>query len=67
MPAPKVKAGESQQDYVSRCMSDLNHEYADDAQRAAICYNTYRDSNTAKEIGGLLDRIKKAILPVSKK
>jgi hypothetical protein len=39
----KVKPGESEQDYVSRCMGsqDMISEFPDEEQRAAVCYSTY--------------------------
>jgi hypothetical protein len=42
MPIPKPKAEETEQEYISRCMSDdkLQQEYADD-QRYAICKLTW--------------------------
>jgi hypothetical protein len=42
MPIPKPKAEETEQEYISRCMSDekLKDEYPDD-QRYAICKLTW--------------------------
>ena len=39
----KVKPGETEQDYVSRCMGsqDMISEFPDEEQRAAVCYSTY--------------------------
>ena len=43
MPVPQPHSGESEQDFVSRCMAnDAMQEYDDD-QRAAICYSTFRE------------------------
>ena len=41
MPIPKPTDGESEKDFVSRCISKIIDEY-DQSQAAAICYNTYR-------------------------
>lgn len=43
MPIPKVRSGESEKDYMSRCMSDATMvaEYGRD-QRVAICLTKYR-------------------------
>lgn len=45
MPIPKPNAGESEQEFVSRCIGDIYDEYGQE-QGSAICYNTYR-----KEVG----------------
>ena len=42
MPIPKVKPGEAESEYVSRCMKEIGGEYDDNAQAVAICYSTYR-------------------------
>lgn len=41
MPIPSVKSGQSEQEYVSECISAIYDEYGQE-QSAAICYNTYR-------------------------
>ena len=43
MPIPKPTGEENEDQFVSRCMSELNSEYPDEGQRAAICYNAYRE------------------------
>jgi len=45
MPIPSVKSGQSEQEYVSECISAIIDEYGQE-QSAAICYSTYR-----KEVG----------------
>src|SRR5262245_44347605 len=47
MPIPTPHAGESQDDFVSRCSSALADEYPDEKQRAAICYGAWRDRDKA--------------------
>ena len=45
MPIPKPKAGESQKDFMTRCMSDntMVNEYGKD-QRLAICSTSFKDN-----------------------
>ena len=43
MPIP-TPSGESQKEYISKCMSAIGGEYPQD-QALAICYNTYREEN----------------------
>ena len=44
MPIPSVNSGESEQDFVSRCIGEISGEYEQE-QAAAICYNTYRSES----------------------
>jgi len=44
MPIPKPNKGESQSDFVSRCIPELYPEYNDEQQSAAICIRTYEES-----------------------
>lgn len=50
MPLPKPKAEETQEQFVSRCMSDnqMMIEYKRQDQRLAVCYVTWRDRNKTK-------------------
>ena len=50
MPLPKPKANETQEEVVSRCMSDdqMMIEYKRQDQRLAVCYVTWRDRNKKK-------------------
>lgn len=43
MPIPAPQKNETEQDYVSRCISEIYDEYGQE-QGSAICYNTYRKS-----------------------
>ena len=43
MPIPKPNMGESESDFVGRCISEISNEY-DQEQAVAICFNTYRES-----------------------
>jgi hypothetical protein len=40
MPFPKINPGESQDEFVQRCMADdtMTQEYPNEQQRLAICY-----------------------------
>ncbi len=44
MPIPKPISGESENEFLKRIMADetMNREYPQQAQRAAIAYNTWR-------------------------
>lgn len=49
MPIPNPKKGQTEQEYVSECISAIYDEYGQE-QSAAICYNTYRKSkNMSRE------------------
>ena len=50
MPIPKPKSNESQEEFISRCMSDekMKSDY-DNEQRYAICINTYTEMNEVIE------------------
>ena len=41
MPIPTPTAAETEQEFVSRCMSEISGEYEQD-QALGICYSTYR-------------------------
>jgi hypothetical protein len=43
MPIPIPKKGQTEQEYVSECISQIVDEYGQE-QGSAICYNTYRKS-----------------------
>jgi len=44
MPIPKPRSGESEKDFISRCMGDdvMVSEFPDAKQRAAVCYSQWR-------------------------
>lgn len=48
MPLPIPNTGESEQDFVSRCMSAIEGEYPDEKQRAAVCYAQFRKDAAAE-------------------
>lgn len=57
-PLPSPSDGESQDDFIARCMSDLSSEFGDTEQRAAVCLKQWREEKTkADEIedgGGVM-------------
>lgn len=44
-PLPRPNRGESEQDFISRCMGNaaMNREYPDEKQRSAICFRQWRE------------------------
>jgi hypothetical protein len=46
MPIPKPNSGESQNEFVSRCVSQLYPSDYDQRQAVAICINTYETGTT---------------------
>jgi len=51
MPIPSPKSGEKEQEFISRCVSQISGEYNQD-QATAICYSKYKKSKIMK---GLID------------
>jgi hypothetical protein len=47
MPIPKPNSGETESDFVSRCIEQIFDEYGEE-QSAAICYNTFKENNMSK-------------------
>lgn len=47
MPLPKPNAGESQDEFVERCMSNdaMKEEFPDNDQRLAVCYQRWKDKD----------------------
>jgi len=41
-PIPSPSGSEDEQTFISRCMSELNEEFPDQSQRAAVCYKAWR-------------------------
>ena len=48
MPIPKPTSGESQNDYVGRCMHEIASEYDTNEQAVAICISTYQRGTMSK-------------------
>lgn len=58
MPIPKPEGGESQEDFIQRCMGNptMNSEYPDNSQRFAVCNSQYEEAkNEEKVIEALKD------------
>lgn len=68
MPIPKPKSGETERDYIPRCMSALDGEDKPQDQKLAICYTNYREVKKV-ELISVGYRVLKSILTriVSKK
>ncbi len=47
MPIPTPNEGETQETFVSRCMTAMASEFPDNDLRAAVCFDAWRDSKTA--------------------
>lgn len=49
MPLPTPQSGESQKDFIDRCMADevMEDEYPDDNQRIAVCYAQWKGNKAA--------------------
>jgi hypothetical protein len=58
MPVPKPNSGESEQEFVSRCMHEIGNEY-DQQQALAICYNMFTSAK-AEGQAQVQEAIKKA-------
>lgn len=42
MPIPTPNSGESQNDFMGRCMSAMKKEFPDQKQRTAVCFSKWR-------------------------
>ena len=50
MPLPKPQGDETQNEFVSRCVSAIADEYDDNDQRVAICISTFeKEQNMGEE------------------
>lgn len=60
MPVPKPDSGESQSNFISRCMDNdtMNSEYPEREQRAAVCFSSWR-----RKMGKSLDKDTRGELP----
>ena len=58
MPIPNPQSGETQDEFVSRCISEIYDEYGQE-QSAAICYNKFRENMSRNTESKVLSRIKK--------
>lgn len=51
MPVPKPRDGETQEEFIERCMGDEAMQEYEQDQRAAICYSTWNDSKGYRLLG----------------
>lgn len=59
MPIPNKKSGESENDYIGRCMSAIGNEYPQE-QALAICYGKFRENmSTESKIANKINEFKK--------
>lgn len=60
MPIPKPEAGESQDDFISRCMGDstMNSDFPDNAQRYAVCIDQVKKDNIERAIKEFQEKLK---------
>lgn len=51
MPHPTPSDGESQEEFLDRCMGDntMMLEFPDDEQRSAVCHQAWRDTQGGDE------------------
>ena len=62
MPLPKPKDGESQDDFISRCMSNdtMKEDYTDNDQRLAVCFSQWKNKDKKgmdiEEMRGIVER-----------
>lgn len=59
MPIPNPKGGESQNEFVSRCVSQISNEYPQD-QALAICINKFEENmskTTAQKVQAKIARL----------
>lgn len=56
MPIPKPNEGESQKDFISRCMGNktMVKEYPKEKQRAGVCYSQWRSEENVKRFNKVL-------------
>jgi hypothetical protein len=45
MPVPTPNSGESQKEFISRCMEAIANEFDSQEQRLGVCYTQWRESN----------------------
>lgn len=53
MPIPQPSASESENEFISRCMSDegMQKEFPRQQQRLAVCYEQLRDESSSDKRG----------------
>ena len=63
MPLPKPKDGESQDDFISRCMSNdtMKKDYTDNDQRLAVCFSQWKKKDETNISSGLSNIIERRV------
>jgi hypothetical protein len=61
MPIPQPNAGETQDDFISRCMANqtMNSDYPDSSQRYAVCIDQVKKDQIAQAAKAFIDKISK--------
>jgi hypothetical protein len=57
MPIPVPTNGQTEQEYVSECISQIIDEYGEE-QSAAICYNTYREETKMSTVSKIASKLR---------
>ena len=65
MPLPKPNAGESKDDFISRCMSNdvMKSEFPDNDKRLAVCYSQWEDKDKKKDFSDM-GVVERRMLPI---
>lgn len=69
MPIPKLKSGQSEKDFVSKCISkvhDIDPGKYTNKQVVAICYSQYRKGTIKEKMGSIKDLSEKEIFYIDK-
>jgi len=59
MPIPQPSSGQSEEEYISECISTLINEGKDQDQAAAICYETWRNNMNSQVKSFTIKKIEK--------
>lgn len=61
MPIPKPEAGESQDDFISRCMGNdtMVGDFPDESQRYAVCIDQVKKDQIEQATKEFIDNLKK--------
>ncbi len=66
MPLPKPKDGESQDNFIKRCMSNdtMKKDYTDNDQRLAVCFSQWKKKDETKQINKMGDIMERSYCEV---
>lgn len=61
MPIPKPESGETQDDFISRCMANdtMVNEYPENDQRYAVCIDQVKKDQIEQATKDFIDKLKK--------